>query len=305
MKRKYLIPMILVIVLSSLVYVMVSAGDDADAMVYVGHGIPGEALGFEDNALPVDVLVNDAICLLSGFKFGEFGGPEPLKAGIYNIKISLAVDEDPCSGDPVIEADVPFEAGETSTVIAHLTADGSPGAGDLLELGITASKFINDVSASEAGYTRLTVRHVAKAPAVDIKLYRGWERGRMVQPIEGLENPQQAGPLNTRPGAYEAVILAAGTSIDVLELQVEFMPHKSYLVYAVGGLDTETLAVLTQVIDDLDVIPPPPGPPEGVGPPEDIPPIPPEGVEPPVDIPPVPPEGVEPPVEIPPVPPMP
>ena len=151
-----------------------------------------------------------------------------------------------------------------ASLFAHLqtlTGDGSAGAGDLLGLGITASKFVNDVSPAVAGYTRLTVRHVAKAPAVDIDLYRGWSRGRMVGSIEGLMNPQQAGPLNVRPGGYEAVIKAAGTSDVVLGLPVELNPHISYIVYAVGGLDTETFTVLLQALNLGFVTPPRPVPP--------------------------------------------
>ena len=247
MKRKIVISLVLVLALAVLSFAVVSAADPA--MVYVGHGIPGQALGLP-NELPVDVLVDDELCLLEGFEFGEFVGPVELPAGTYNIKISLAA-EDPCSGDPVIEADVPFEAGVNYTVFAHLTANGAP----------TASLFVNDVDSAVAGYTRLTVRHTAAAPAVDIKLYRGWSRGRMVGEIEGLENPDEAGPLNIRPGAYEAAIFAAGTDVEVLGLPVVLEPHKSYIVYAVGGLDTETFTVLAQVID-LGIVPPPrPAPP--------------------------------------------
>lgn len=260
MKRSLLISMILVLVLSVLSFGLVSA-DGHKAMVYVGHGIPGEALGLP-NELPVDVLVNDALCLLEGFTFGEFAGPVELDPGIYNIEIRLADETTPCSGPAVIEADVEFLAGENSTVIAHLTGNGTPGAGDLLGLGITATKFVNDVSPAVAGTTRLTVRHVAQAPAVDIKLYRGWERGRMVGMIEDLMNPEQAGPLNIRPGAYEAVILAANTDFEVLGVPVELQPHKSYIVYAVGSLDPATFTVLVQVIDLGKVTPPRPVPPK-------------------------------------------
>jgi hypothetical protein len=243
MKRKIVISLVLVLSLAVLTFAVVSAAGH-QAIVYVGHGIPGESLGLP-NELPVDVLVNDTICLLEGFEFGEFSEPVSLDAGTYNIKISLASDP-ACSGDPVIEADVTFDAGKTYTVFAHLTADGAP----------TASVFENDVSSAVAGYTRLTVRHTAAAPAVDIKLFRGWGRGRMVGLIEGLMNPEQAGPLNIRPGAYEALILAAGTDIEVLGVPVELKPHKSYIVYAVGSLDPNTFTVLVQVID-LGIVPPP------------------------------------------------
>jgi hypothetical protein len=251
MKRKMMISLLLVLALGSLSLATVAAGGH-EAMVYVGHGIPGDALGIPElpNELPVDVLVNDEICLLEGFEFGEFAGPVPLAADTYNIKISLAA-EVACSGDPVIEADVPFEAGVNYTVFAHLTADGDP----------TASVFVNDVDPAVAGTTRLTVRHTAAAPAVDIRLYRGWERGRMVGEIEGLVNPNQAGPLNIRPGEYEAVIFPAGVDEAVFNLPVELEPHKSYIVYAVGDLAGGTFDVLAQVIELGITLPPRPVPP--------------------------------------------
>ena len=262
MKRRMTLSLLLVLALGSLSLATVAA-DGHEAMVYVGHGIPGQALGFDDNELPVDVLVNDEICLLEGFEFGEFAGPVELPEGTYNIKISLADVDDPCSGEPEIEANVEFEAGVNYTVFAHLTAEGAP----------TASLFTNDVTPAVPGTTRLTVRHTAAAPAVDIKLYRGWERGRMVGLIPGLVNPNQAGPLNIRPGAYEAVILAADTDDIVFALPVELEPHLSYLVYAVGGLDTETFTVLVQVIPLGITLPPRPVPPVP-GPPFPVPPIP-------------------------------
>jgi hypothetical protein len=253
MKLKISISLFLVFALAVMSFAVVSA-EDPLAVVYVGHGIPGQALGLEENDLPVDVSV-DGGCLLEAFTFGEFAGPVELPAGDYEIAISLADAEDPCSADPVIgPTTVTFESGVNYTVFAHLTEEGAP----------TASVFVNDVSKAVAGYSRLTVRHTAAAPAVDIELYRGWSGGRMVGVIEGLENPEQAGPLNLRPGRYEAVILAAGTEDVVLAVPVVLMPHKSYIVYAVGGLETETFTVLVQVLE-LGVVPPgrpvPPAPP--------------------------------------------
>jgi hypothetical protein len=241
MKRKILIPLILVLVLSALSFALVAA-QDAAATVYVGHGIPGP------DGLPVDVLLDDTTCLLEGFTFGQFSDPQEVMSDTYNIKISPAVTETPCSGAPVIDVDLAFEGDVNYTVFAHLTASGT----------LTATLFTNDVSDAVAGYTRLTVRHTAYAPAVDIPLYRGWIKGRMITKIEGLENPNQAGPLEIRPGAYAAAIIPAGGEEPVFgPFQVELEPHKSYIVYAVGGLP-DTFTLLTQVIDLGITLPPRP-----------------------------------------------
>ena len=118
MRRKTLISLVLVLVLASLSFATAAADDPA--MVYVGHGIPGQALGLDDNELPVDVLVNDT-CLLKGFEFGDFAGPEELAAGTYDIEIREADIEHPCEGTLVIEAEgVPEDDpvwGEVSKVI--------------------------------------------------------------------------------------------------------------------------------------------------------------------------------------------
>lgn len=251
MKRKIFTSAILVFALLSMSFAIVSA-DAHEAMVYVGHGIPGKALGLDDNALPVDVLVNDAICLLEGFEFGEFAGPVPLAPDTYNIKISLADVDNPCSGDPVIEADVPFEGGVNYTVFAHLTEVSSP----------TASVYVNDLSDVVSGHTRLTVRHTAAAPAVDIKVARGWGRGRMIGFIEGLANPDEEGPFDIRPGHNAVTIYPTGGDEAVLgPAKFVLNPHKAYFVYAVGGLDPETFTLLPHVIEIGNVPPPRSNPP--------------------------------------------
>lgn len=268
MKRKHLISLAVVLAAALFSIAMVSAGDDAD--VYVGHGIPGDALSTTltlSPTLPVDVALNGG-CVpeLEGLEFGEIRGPLAVPSDTYTVTISLADVNTPCAGAAVFEAQVPFEAGESATVIAHLTVDGVPGAGDLLGLGLTATKFPNDLSPIVPGKARLTVRHVANAPAVDIKLTRGWERGRPVGLIENLANPNEAGPLDIRPGAYQATIFAAGADTKVAgPLDLKFKPFTSFIAYAVGGLESETFTVIVQVIEglekDVPARPEPPVPP--------------------------------------------
>lgn len=216
------------------------------ALVSVGHGIPGADLNL-DPALPVDIIV-DGACLLQDFKFGDFAGPLELPPGTYSVAVALS-DGDPvlCGGAVVIgPVDLTFEGGDNATIFAHLTEGG----------GITASVFDNDDSAIVAGKTRLTVRHTANAPAVDIALNRGWMRGPLVGVIEGLENPNQAGPLDLRPGSYAVTIFAAGTLDPVFQLQpFVTKPRVSQLVYAVGSLTNGTFTLLVQNLE-LEFTPP-------------------------------------------------
>jgi hypothetical protein len=238
MKRALVFLMIVALALTSFAF-PAPARADGDAAVYVIHGIPGQDLGL-DPALPVDVLVNDALCALSDFRFGQTAGLLALPAGTYNIKISLANAADPCSNGAVIDADVPFAAGENATVIAHLTAGGAP----------TASKFVNDVSALNPGTGRVIVRHTAAAPMVDIKIEFSRKFNPLVTMIEGLSNPEQAGPLAVRPGLYDVTIFPAGSDQPVAgPVRIGVKPFTAYAYYAVGSLDTGSFTLLAQTFN--------------------------------------------------------
>ncbi len=209
-----------------------SSAQDGNASVYVIHGIQGRDLDL-DAALPVDVAVNDG-CLLQGFTYGELAGPLSLEPGTYNIKIGLADPENPCSAPPVIEADVPFAADEVAVVIAHLTADGAP----------TASKFMLDPSATDEGRSRMTIHHTAAAPAVDV-LLRGtlcdWQGDRQ---FDAVPNGAQ-GALTVPPGNWEVSLLPAGSDTPVLGPQRLMVDSsQSYLIFAVGSLSNDSLALL-------------------------------------------------------------
>src|SRR5215213_3070939 len=134
-----------------------------NATVSVLHGVPG---------LTVDVYANGEE-LIPDFEPGTLTDPLKLPAGSYDLTVFPA-GEGP-DGDPAIEAnDVEVPAGANATVVAHLDANGDP----------MLSLFANATSAVPAGKAKLTVRHVAAAPAVDVRADE--------QPVfEGLENPDE------------------------------------------------------------------------------------------------------------------
>jgi hypothetical protein len=239
MKRFTLLSLIVVLALSSMAFVTPSRIDANKAFVFVLHGIPGQDLGL-DPALPVDILVNDATCALQAFPFGQIAGPLKLPAGDYNFKISLANAENPCSNAPVIEADVPFAAGEVATVVAHLTESG----------GITASKYVNDISRFKGAMARLSVIHAAAAPTVDVKLSTTFKGQYYSSTIEDLSNPNLAGPLMvpTRP-SYDVTIYPANMPDPVFgPVTVNFGVRTSNYVYAVGSLTNGTFTLITQTL---------------------------------------------------------
>jgi uncharacterized surface protein with fasciclin (FAS1) repeats len=210
---------------------------EGNATVYVVHGIQGGDLGL-DAALPVDVAV-DGGCLLQGFTYGQIAGPLSLAPGSYNIKIGLADVENPCSNDPVIEADVPFASGEVAVVVAHLSADGSP----------TAAKFLLDMSPTEEGRSRITLHHTAAAPAVDIQL-RGtvcnWQGERE---FEAVPNGAQ-GALTVPPGDWDISLFPAGAYPAVFGPQrLTVDASLAYVVFVVGSLDNDSLTLLVYESD--------------------------------------------------------
>jgi hypothetical protein len=119
----------------------------ADASLNVVHGIPG---------VQVEVCVDGAVAI-SGFAPGDVVTGVPLPAGTYDVKI-VAGGED-CDAAAILEADgVELAAGKDYTAVAYLAEDGAP------QLGL----FKNNTKALPSGTSRLTVRHTAAAPAVDV-----------------------------------------------------------------------------------------------------------------------------------------
>jgi hypothetical protein len=116
------------------------------ASVTIVHGVP---------ATNVDVYVNNKLTL-NNFKFGTVTKALSLPAGTYAVAIrphgAMA------SSAPILSGTEKLVAGESATIAADLTASGTP------HLGV----FLNPTSAIPAGDTRVVLRHLAAAPAVDV-----------------------------------------------------------------------------------------------------------------------------------------
>jgi hypothetical protein len=223
--------------------ILLPAAPAQTASVRVVHGIPGQDVSpAVDPALPVDILVADSVCLLSGFTFGDIAGPFTIPAGTYNVKISLANTLTPCSGDAVISADVPIAAAENVSIVAHLTAAGAP----------TASKFVNDVSTPAEGGSRLIAHHVANAPVVDILVPGGFPPTPLlwVPAVGNTPNMNQAA--GDLPGRQVLIsILPAGTRTPVFNRIINLVPGLTYTAYAVGSLTNGTFTVIVEPIGGL------------------------------------------------------
>ncbi|MCC3291481.1 MULTISPECIES: DUF4397 domain-containing protein [unclassified Arthrobacter] len=204
-----------------------SAADSDTAKLSVLHGVPDT---------PVDVYVNGTLTL-DDFMPGDLAGPLELPGGNYQLAITAADAAD--ASAPIIgPVSADLAAGGNYTATANLDASGNP----------TANLFTNDTSAVDAGKSRLTVRHVAAAPAVDVLA-----GGTPV--IEGLTNPNEKA-LTVDAGTVSASVAAAGTTTPVIgPADLALAEGTNTIVYAWGSLEAGNLALATQTIEGLHSAP--------------------------------------------------
>lgn len=197
------------------------------AQVTVVHGIPD---------LPVDVWANGDP-LLEDFQPGTVTDPVSLPAGSYDLEIYPA-GSDPESTDPALSATADVTDGLNASIVAHLTEGGDP----------TLTIFPNDTSALDAGQARVTVRHTAAAPAVDILA-----GGDAL--IEGLSNPNGESA-DVPAGSYDIAVNAAGSDTEVTAVPgFELAEGTSTIVYAIGDLEGGSFDLLVQTISGLHSAP--------------------------------------------------
>ncbi|SFS07338.1 protein of unknown function [Microbacterium sp. cf046] len=184
------------------------------------HGIPDT---------PVDVYVNGELTL-DDFQPGDLAGPLDLAAGDYEVALTApdaADDSAPILGP----ATLTLEAGKSYTATANLDEAGTP----------ALNLFTNDIATTNAGEGRLTVRHVAAAPAVDVLA-----GGSAV--ISSLVNPDEA-TLNLPVGTLSVSVAAAGTTDPLIgPADVAVQDGVLTIVYAWGSLEGENLALAVQTV---------------------------------------------------------
>ena len=198
--------------------------DNHEATVSVLHAVPG---------LTVDVYVNGEETV-PDFEPGTLTDPLMLPEGSYDVAV-YADGDDPESAEPAISAEgLEVPAGANITLAAHLAEDGTP----------MLSAFVNDTSTLDAGQARLTVRHAAAAPAVDVRA-----GGSPV--IEGLTNPNEE-VLNLDAGTVSADVVLAGTEDVVIgPADLDLAEGTNTIVYAWGSAEEGTLDLAAQTIDGL------------------------------------------------------
>jgi len=234
MKRKIAIGGAAVLAMSALGAAPALAAE-GDATVSVLHAVPG---------ITVDVYVNGTETI-PDFQPGTLTDPMMLAPGAYDIQV-FADGDDPATATPAIEATgVEVPANANITLVAHLTADGTP----------TLGAFVNDTEPVPAGQSRLTVRHLAAAPAVDV-------RAGGTPVVEDLTNPNEAS-LVTAAGTVSADVTLAGTEDVVIgPADLTLAEGTNTIVTAWGSAEDGTLQLAVQTVEAHSA---PTGVPSGLG----------------------------------------
>jgi hypothetical protein len=188
----------------------------ADAKATVVHGIPG---------LTVDVYANGA-SLLEDFAPGDVAGPVMLPAGHYEFEITPAG-----SSDVVLSAAASIGNGDDVTAIAHLDENGAP----------TIGLFKNKMGPIWPAKARITVRHTAAAPAVDIRFKRPGGKWKI---FAGDVTNGEHGTRSLRTRPYKFDVVVAGTTTRVLgPAKLTLSRRTHYFINAWGSAADETLSL--------------------------------------------------------------
>lgn len=204
----------------------VPAGAQEEARIHLIHGIPDT---------PVDVVAGGEV-VFGDFQFGDtqdlsalagetLAGLQVVLAGTDTVAIDAGDTALPASGN--------------YTIVAHLDATGTP----------TLAVFENDTSAISAGEGRLTVRHTAAAPAVDVLANGAVAFSNLSNP-DGVSADLAAGTISAEvvpTGATEPVVIGP------VDLPIE--EGSSLIVYAVGSLEAGSITALTESISGLGSAP--------------------------------------------------
>ena len=180
----------------------------------VVHAVPG---------LTVDVYADDDL-LLEDFKPGTITHPVRLDPASYEIEVTPAN-----STNEVLSATVQVESGTDAAAVAYLSEDGDP----------TLGLFNNNQRPIRQSKARVTVRHTAAAPEVDVRFKRPGGKWRNV--TTELMNGEQA-KRGFKARRYRFDVVLAGTNNRVLgptSLKLERRTH--YFAYAWGSAHDESL----------------------------------------------------------------
>jgi hypothetical protein len=197
-----------------------AAANDVKPTITLVHGIPGVLVDiYVNGAKPIEDVAFETVATVPG------------RSGHNTVDIRPA--DAPAKSSPLLHRDLILKEHQSKSVVAHLTAAGKP----------KLTVFPNDQTPLGNGKARVTVRHVAAAPAVDIVV----DNSTVL--VAGLSNPHQA-KADVPAGSYLVDVRAAGTTTTVLDdASVHLAAGTNTIIYAIGSLSGGTFTVVTQVLD--------------------------------------------------------
>jgi len=199
---------------------------EAASRVFVIHGIPG---------VDVDVYANPAggtipaTPTIPGFRPKQIVDVT-VGAGMFDIRI-FAQGANPQTATPVIAvlgATIPDNI--ELSILAHLDLHGNP----------TATVYQNDNTPVQSGWARVSVRHAADAPAVQLTA-NGLPKLALTNPYFGdLEVPATTIPLQLQVPFTGAPITPTAS--------LSFASGTRYFVYAIGSVSAMTFDFIIQAV---------------------------------------------------------
>jgi hypothetical protein len=184
------------------------------------HGIPGSTVDvLVDGTVVIDAFVPGSLANISSF------------AGQTLANVSVTDD---ATGDVLIGpiASLVIPDSGSHSLVAHLDATGTA----------VLSTFANNTADTATGDARLTLRHTAEAPAVDLIV--GDQR-----PIVGATNGQSA-ELELPAGELADAQLAPTGEVGIAEIaKLDLAANTNTIVYAVGSVTDDTLDFVVQIVD--------------------------------------------------------
>lgn len=191
-----------------------------DVMISLVHGIPG---------MPADVMIGDSV-VINAFQPGSIADITAFRGRTLD-EVSIVDD---ATGDvvvgPITDLDVP--ATGSWSLVAHLQEDGTP----------TISTFENERTEVPAGSARLTFRHTAAAPAVDLVV--GDQR-----PITNAVNGDSASIELPDGTLSDAQVAPTGEPAMVSLAAINLAPDTDTVIYAIGSIADDELDFVVQVLD--------------------------------------------------------
>ena len=250
MKKLLIFSFLAIVAVAGMAVAPRTASAEGEGTLNIVHGIPGVLVDVCASGPATD---GEWARIIEDFEFGDVETFQ-LAAGPYDANV---VAPDAACTSPILPglgaSGVVLPEGANASVIAHL-----PASGEVADAKLTVG--VNDISETGNNKARLTVYHVAAAPAVDIR-YGRWLATRKA--FSGVEN-MGSGSVDVPEGRYNVSVLPAGERWwkPVSKAQLNLDDSTNTVVYAIGSLADGSFKLATQVID---LSAPKPPAPAGVG----------------------------------------